>query len=185
MGSMTVVSEVIVRRCIGCGGVDNGQACRGTCAEHRLDLVESDAHAAAEARLAAAEDALASFRGIAARLARGAPPEWGALRAQARAALRSLGDPAEGGAAITAWACDSCGRIEAPQPCIGVCIRPETPMVEVAEHQAVLARDAALRDALVPFAALARALAWSTPRPGQSERSVRVLCERARGLVEK
>ncbi len=176
-----------MRRCIGCGGVDNGQACLGTCAERRLDLVESDAHAAAEARLAAAEDALASLRGMAARLARGAPrePEWGALRAKARAALRSLGDPAEGGASITAWACDSCGRIEAPQPCIGVCIRPETPMVEVAEHQAVLARDAALRDALVPFAALARALAWSTPRPGQWERSASALAERARGLVEE
>ena len=37
-----------------------------------------------------------------------------------------------------------CGRIEAPQPCIGVRIRPETPMIPASGHDAALARAVAV-----------------------------------------
>lgn len=107
---------------------------------------------------------------------------WTALQARARAALRAAGQPAERGEAITAWSCDACGRIEAPQPCIGVCVRPETSMVPAAAHEAVLEQDAALRRDLKPLAALARQLAWATPTAGQRERTARALRDRARRL---
>jgi hypothetical protein len=70
------------------------------------------------------------------------------------------------GEVITTWACD-CGHIEAPQPCIGVCVRPETPMVEAAEHAAVIERADALRHELERLAPPLRQLAWATPRPGR------------------
>ena len=76
---------------------------------------------------------------------------------------------------IEAWACDSCGRIEAPQPCIGVCIRPETPMVEAAEHRAVLEQAAAIAGELERLAPPVRQLAWATPRRGHAEAGARAL----------
>src|SRR5689334_21893187 len=106
--------------------IETPQPCLGTCIDRRLDLVGAAEHAAAMAAVSALEAALAQRRTLLAHLARSA--DWEALRAPARAALRFRSDLSPG-ATVTAWACDSCGRIEAPQPCIGVCVRPETPMV--------------------------------------------------------
>ena len=75
---------IVVQKCIGCGMIENAQLCTGDCRERRLELVESDGW---PQRLACSD--------------------WEALRAAAREALRDL-QP------VTAWACDSCGRVEAP-----------------------------------------------------------------------
>jgi hypothetical protein len=158
--------------------------CLGICVDRRLDLVGLQSHAAAEERAAAAQRALAELSAIAYRLATAEDDDadWNALRARARAGLHAVGERAERGEAIAAWSCDACGRIEAPQPCIGVCVRPETSMVPAATHEGVLERDAALRRKLKPLAALARQLAWTTPGAGQRDRTARALRERARRL---
>lgn len=59
---------------------------------------------------------------------------------------------------IVAWQCIGCGKIEAPQPCIGVCQDRKVLMVGkgdyeavVAELDAVQARLAAVRDMLQRF----------------------------------
>jgi hypothetical protein len=159
---------ITVTVCIGCGAIENTQPCLGTCIDRRLDLVRADQHATAGAAVSALEHALADRRTLVERLARAVPPEteWEALRALARAALRAP-PPPTAGEVVTTWACDSCGRIEAPQPCIGVCIRPETPMIDAAEHDAVIAEAEAVQRALEQLAPPLRLLAWTAPRPGR------------------
>ncbi len=71
------------------------------------------------------------------------------------------------------WECIGCGRIEGPQPCIGVCRDQKVEMVYASEHDAVLDRVRALEAVLAQ-------IAWTTPRPGEFEPSWRALQERAR-----
>lgn len=141
------VIEIDVQQCIGCGALSTPEPCLGTCVDRRLDLVPADAAHALEHRLRARRALVEELRQL-------TPATWDALRARARDELRvPLATPD----AITAWSCDSCGRIEAPQPCIGVCIRPTTPMVD-----ATVTREHA--DALERLAVPLRQLAWTTPR---------------------
>jgi hypothetical protein len=85
---------------------------------------------------------------------------------------------------IVAWACIGCGRLEAPQPCIGVCRDIKVELVASDDYdQAVARADAAIVQAQ-HMAGLLRALAWSTPRDGEWERSYRALQAQARELLD-
>lgn len=84
---------------------------------------------------------------------------------------------------VEAWQCIGCGRIEAPQTCIGVCQDRKIVMVGIAEHQQVLAAAAVLRDQLQEVRVLLSQLALSTPRGGQWEQSWRALQQQARSLL--
>lgn len=67
---------------------------------------------------------------------------------------------------VKAWQCIGCGRIEAPQTCIGVCRDQKVELVYAEEHEQALARAKALESVV-------RRLAFSTPRPSEWERSYR------------
>ena len=41
---------------------------------------------------------------------------------------------------LQAWQCIGCGRIEAPQPCVGICQDRKVLLVDANEHEAALAR---------------------------------------------
>jgi hypothetical protein len=105
---------------------------------------------------------------------------------------------------ITAWQCIGCGRIEAPQNCIGVCQDRRVEFVYAYEHAeteaeldaaraaqatALAERDravATLRSALAErdaLDALVRRLAFSRPRDGEWERSYRALQTQARAAL--
>jgi hypothetical protein len=84
---------------------------------------------------------------------------------------------------LEAWQCIGCGRIEAPQTCIGVCQDRKIVMVGIEEHQQALAAAAVLRDQLQEVRALLSRLALSTPRGGQWEQSWRALQLQARSLL--
>jgi hypothetical protein len=157
---------VPVRRCIGCGAISTEHPCVGACADRRLDLVNADEHAAAAAALDALEQTLGERRALVAALGRAVPtPEtWAALRDRARALLRPLPTVAAADS-VTTWECTTCGRIEAPQECIGVCVRPEIPMVRATEHAALVARAERVTGELARLAVPLRQLAWTTPRP--------------------
>jgi hypothetical protein len=179
------VDLVVVRACIGCGAIETSQPCLGTCREHRLDLVRADQHAAAQARLSALESRLAQLRTLVSRLARSVPGEqdWGGLRSTARAALRDRVAPVRG-EVVTTWSCASCGRVEAPQPCIGVCIRPETAMVNAAEHERLLERAAAVLAQLEALSPPVRQLAWATARAGRFQDTARAVNQAARTAIK-
>jgi len=84
---------------------------------------------------------------------------------------------------ILAWQCMGCGKIEAPQPCIGVCRDSKILMVSKDEHEAVAAQLEHSR-ALVRMAIdLLGRVAHSTPKEGQWERSYRALQEQAHAAI--
>lgn len=78
---------------------------------------------------------------------------------------------------IKAWQCIGCGKIEAPQTCIGVCRDKKVEFVYAETHEAVLARLKGLED-------LVRRIARTTPRNGEWERSYLALQSEARRILD-
>jgi hypothetical protein len=87
-------------------------------------------------------------------------------------------------ARITAWQCIGCGRIEGPQPCIGVCQDRKVEFVYAPEHDETLAELARVRGEMQALTVLIRQLAHTTPREGEWERTYRALQARARRALE-
>ncbi len=81
---------------------------------------------------------------------------------------------------VKAWQCIGCGKIEAPQTCVGVCQDRRVKFVYAAQHAAIVAE---LQTRLQALEKLARQIAYTTPRDGQWERSYRALGERARRIL--
>jgi len=81
---------------------------------------------------------------------------------------------------IKVWQCVGCGRIDDPQPCVGICRDEKREYVPAADHDAAMARR---RSELEVLRHIARELATITPRAGQWERTYRALQERARAAL--
>ena len=81
---------------------------------------------------------------------------------------------------VTVWQCIGCGKIEAPQPCIGVCQDRKVEFVYASVHEELLCQVELLRQQTQALAALVRQLARTTPREGEWERSYRALQDQAR-----
>ncbi len=84
---------------------------------------------------------------------------------------------------IQAWQSIRCGKIEAPQPCIGVCRDRKILMVGKDEHEQVLAELALAQQHLKGLRTVLLQLAWSEPRDAQWERCWRALQQRAREWI--
>jgi hypothetical protein len=81
---------------------------------------------------------------------------------------------------VTVWQCIGCGKIEAPQTCIGVCQDRKVELVYAGDHaDALVALEdvTAQRDRL---AALVRRIACTTPRPGDAEATLQAFRTQAR-----
>jgi len=87
-------------------------------------------------------------------------------------------------AEFIAWQCIGCGRIEGPQPCIGVCQDRKVSFVYASDHAAVLGRLLDAEDRIAALERLVRRMALSTPREGEWERGYRSLQEEARRIVK-
>jgi hypothetical protein len=84
---------------------------------------------------------------------------------------------------VRAWQCIGCGKIEAPQTCIGVCQDRRVDFVYASDHERLLARlDVTQRHARAAFAVLRR-LASTTPHDHEWERSYRAIQEQARRVL--
>lgn len=81
---------------------------------------------------------------------------------------------------VKAWQCIGCGRIEAPQTCVGVCDFNRIEIVYGFEHEKALEAE---RSRAAGFEALARRIATVTPRDSEWERTYRALQEEARRLL--
>jgi hypothetical protein len=84
---------------------------------------------------------------------------------------------------ITAYRCIGCGKIEAPQPCIGICQDRRMEIVDGRDFDTAAAAGVATRCDLAEVTTLLRRLAWTTPRAGEWERSYQALQAQARRLV--
>ena len=78
---------------------------------------------------------------------------------------------------IHGWRCIGCGKIDAPQPCIGVCQDRKFELVAAADYDALLVRVQALESALA-------LIAQTTPRADKLADSWIALQGRARRLLE-
>jgi hypothetical protein len=84
---------------------------------------------------------------------------------------------------IKAWQCIGCGRVEAPQNCIGVCQDRKVELVYAAEHEDALAQLEHARGQVSALLTLVRRLASTKPREHEWERSYRALQAQACALL--
>ena len=84
---------------------------------------------------------------------------------------------------VKAWQCIGCGKIEAPQTCIGVCQDRKVEFVYASEHEEILARLDRARRKASALEALARRLARTKPRHDGWEHSYRAMQEQARSTL--
>ena len=84
---------------------------------------------------------------------------------------------------VKAWQCIGCGRIEAPQTCIGICQDRKVEFVYADEHEQTLAELAAMRRRVDALEAFVRRLAHTSPHENRWEYSYRVMQEHARSLL--
>lgn len=84
---------------------------------------------------------------------------------------------------ITAWQCIGCGRIEAPQQCIGVCSDRKIELANAADLDQALAALEQARRRAEALAAVVRQIAHTRPRAGECERTWLALQERARAAL--
>ena len=78
---------------------------------------------------------------------------------------------------IAGWRCIGCGKVDAPQPCVGVCQDRNVELVLAGDYDALLARTRELESTLALIARI-------TPREGEWEASWRALQERARHVLK-
>jgi hypothetical protein len=172
--------------CIGCGAMGTDQPCLGPCDDHALDLVRATEHDAVVAHVRGTREGSRPLLELVRELADAHDAAaYRALRERARSALHEAGDAADvvPGEPFRAWLCTGCGRVEAPQACLGVCLRHPEDVVRADRHAEALARAAdADRDARA-LRALVRRLAWTTPREGHGDETVAAMRAAALALV--
>jgi hypothetical protein len=83
------------------------------------------------------------------------------------------------------WQCIGCGRIEGPQPCIGVCQDRKVSFVYARDYAEVMSRLLDAEDRIALLESLARRMAHSTPRAGEWERGYRTLQDEARRILKE
>lgn len=81
---------------------------------------------------------------------------------------------------VKVWQCVGCGRIDHPQPCVGVCRDQKAEYVLAREHDDVVA---CLRERIEALEGFARTLAVTTPHEGEAQRTWRALQRKARELL--
>jgi hypothetical protein len=84
---------------------------------------------------------------------------------------------------VKAWQCIGCGKIEAPQTCIGVCQDRKVELVYASEHAEALTQLTGALTRIDALEAIAYQLAWTQPRTGEWENSYRALQQRARKIL--
>jgi hypothetical protein len=100
-------------------------------------------------------------------------------------AMNDNANPGDEPERIVAWQCIGCGRLEGPQPCVGVCQDRKVTLVPADAYDAALARLSEAEARLAAFESLARRMALSTPRNGEWEKSFRALQDEARRAMRE
>jgi hypothetical protein len=188
--SLTPPERVTVTTCIGCGAMSVPGTCQGTCSgERKLELVPASDYDDAQLQGDAAAARIEKLRPLLETVAGsdGADPARALrdLAAPARAALRDapsipVAPEDEEADPVLTWWCPRCGGIDAPQPCIGVCISRPVEWANLQSFEGERDRRARLVDELREVTDVVRALGFVTPRPGQEERNWQALQARAR-----
>jgi hypothetical protein len=172
--------------------------CDTGCAEHKLLLIPAaalDALTDTEKRILSKTSALAmAAEQLVDRRAeaREWPGAFASAQEHARTALRHAPeDPATADELDTiaepavTWWCDRCGGIDAPQPCLGICVWRTIDWAHHSSYQDTRERILAERQTEQRLRALLRRLACTTPRHGQHERSWRAFGAQAAEALDR
>ena len=84
---------------------------------------------------------------------------------------------------VTAWRCSGCGRVEAPQPCIGVCSDRKVELVDAIDYEKALARIEQLNAEYGRLVEFIRMIARNKPHEDCWEKSYRHLQELAEEVL--
>jgi hypothetical protein len=195
---MRVPERLTVPTCIGCGAMSEFGTCDMGCSEHKLELVRAAVHDSSAVLGSSAHARAEVFRSVVAELARLQPAgeDWeGAYRtvqATARANLHRYPSVVgqdiqfeEAAEPVTTWWCAECSGLDAPQPCLGVCIWRPVEWVSRAVYEHQRKRTLAEREAELRLRGLIRRVALITPREGQWERGWQVLQAEAQAALKR
>jgi hypothetical protein len=181
--------RLTIATCIGCGAMSLPAGCAGGCGpEHKLELVAGaelddlvELVRASGRRAQALADVLTRF------LALPCGEVSGELREQARAAIRAHehGYPAVSERLtvepepVVSWWCEHCGGLDAPAPCVGVCIRRPAQWANLEAVRRQREAAAAGQENELRLAQAVRPLVLTRPRPGRELQHWRALRETA------
>jgi hypothetical protein len=162
--------------------------CDTGCSEQKLELVRAAVHDSLAVLGSSADARAEAFRSLAEELACHQPAgedckdAYRGLQDKARANLRrhpsvdgqavELEEPAE---PATTWWCAACGGIDAPQPCLGICLWRPVEWVNRAVYEHQRERVLSKRDRELRLSRLLRRVASITPLDGKWELGWRVL----------
>lgn len=166
-------------RCIGCGAMGNTAECTGGCDFHRGFVVDAEVHAELLENVLLLRERTAALRQfigdvIAATEIDPFEPALADLRLRARQLLAETSNAVRPEAApederAEVWLCATCGMAEAQRNCLGICIRRTGDFVLTTQHDQLAADALALDGTVAAMAVMLRQIAWSAPKPGQSE----------------
>jgi hypothetical protein len=190
--------RLAIPACVGCGEMSRPGTCETGCLELKLLVVPAatvDALADAEREILGCISAL---RPTTTELLNVLPPDDGweaaylALQDVARRGLATRVDdrisayvreePAE---PVVVWWCPRCGGIDAPQPCLGICVWRTSDWARAEGYLEASARIACEYAAERRLRALVERIAHTTPRPGQHRRSWQAFSEEAESVVSE
>lgn len=86
---------------------------------------------------------------------------------------------------ITAWQCIGCGRLEAPQNCVGVCQDRKVELVSAWDYADALVAIEEANERVAVLETILRKLAHVTPRDGAWKETYLTLQTEARKVLEK
>ena len=190
--------RVSIPTCIGCGAMSRPGTCDTGCAEHKVLLIRAaalDALTDIEKRILANTSALAGpAEQLLDRCAElpGSPGAFASVQEHARSALRHAPDDRAAASELdtiaepaVTWRCDRCGGIDAPQPCLGICVWRTVDWVHQSSYQDTWERILAEHQTEQRLRALLRRLAGTTPHHGQHERSWRAFAAQAAKALDR
>jgi hypothetical protein len=172
-------------------------ACDGGCGEQKLELVPAGQYDVLAASASSVRVRAEAFGAVAEELASRQPgaeewePAYRSVQDASRITLRRFPEADPPGVDwdepiefATAWWCAGCGGIDAPQPCLGICVWRDVEWVNRTRYLEERARTLAERDAERRLRGLVRRVASVTPRAGQWERSWRAIEAQAREALQ-
>jgi hypothetical protein len=171
--------------------------CDGGCGEQKLELVPADQYDALAALASSARVRAEAFGVVVEELALRQPgaEEWElayrSLQDIARIALRRYpevdaedvdwDEPVE---FATTWWCAGCGGIDAPQPCLGICVWRSVEWVNGIRYLEQRAGALVERNTEQRLRGLVRRVAFVTPRAGHWERGWRAFEAQAQVMFQ-
>lgn len=84
---------------------------------------------------------------------------------------------------MTAWRCIGCGRLDAPQTCIGVCQDRKVELVDACEYDRMCELLKVAREQAQALKGVLNRLVHATPRAGELERNYRALQQQAHKIL--